>query len=118
MAPFPHPLTVAFAVIAAIGTLASLYALLWPRSDAMTKRDTKVAQTIIGHDVQNHGPGVGQEIVNTGGGTGGEVSVTAPSGVSVIGTRMIQSGSGIGMRVINSGPGTGFKSTVVIGPKE
>lgn len=77
----------------------------------------RVAETIIGYDVQHFGPGVGQEIVNSGGGTGGEAIVTAPAGTSVIGTRVIQTGPGIGMRVINSGPGTGFKSTVIVGPK-
>lgn len=112
MAPFPHPLTILLAVI------GILCALCNHTTDEMAGRKTKLAETIIGHDVQHYGPGAGQEIVNSGSGTGGEVSVTAPPGTSVIGTRVIQSGPGIGMRVINSGSGTGFKSTVIVGPKE
>ena len=115
MAPFPHPLTIVFALIAAIGTI---YVIFKPTSDITTNRNTKLAQAVIGHDIQNSSPGVGQEIVNAGSGIGGQVTVVAPAGASVIGTRVIQSAPGVGLRVINSGSGTGFRSTVVVGPKE
>ena len=110
VAPFPHPVTITLAVT------GILCALCKPTTDEAL--GPKLAETIIGHDVQHSGPGVGMDIVNTGNGTGGEVSVTAPPGTSVIGTRVIQNGAGTGMRVINSGSGTGFKSTVIIGPKD
>lgn len=118
MAPLPHWVTIAFSLMATVGTIFSIYAIFKPKDDAMTKRDMKLAQIVVGHEVQSFGPGIGQEIVNAGSGNGAEVSVVAPSGTSVIGTRVIQSGPGIGMRVVTTGSGTGFKSTVVVGPKE
>ena len=112
IAPFPHPVTI---TMAALGILCASGK---PATDETMGRQTRLAQAIVGQNVQHSGPGVGTEIVNTGNGTGGEVTVVAPSGTSVIGTRVIQNGPGIGMHVINSGSGTGFKSTVIVGPRE
>jgi hypothetical protein len=107
MAPFPHWLTVAFSVIAVIGTVT-----------AITKKESlqQAAQVVVGHEIQNSGPGVGQVIDNSGGGVGGSVNVVVPAGTSAIGTRIIQSGPGTGLVVRQTGPGVGFQSTVIVGP--
>lgn len=88
-----------------------------------SKHDAKTdgTGTIIGHSVVgNNQGGAALEIQSHGTSqnpsVGAEVSVMAPAGQSVIGTRVIQNGPGTGMRVIQNGPGVGFRSSVVIGP--
>jgi hypothetical protein len=107
MAPFPHWFTVTLSVVAI--SVACYFG--FTRSTAPNQQ---LAQAVIGHDIQNSGPGTGQLIENSGGGTGGSVDVTAPAGTSAIGTRIIQNGSGTGMVVRQTGPGTGFRSTVTV----
>ena|ERR1700738_1744441 len=101
MAPFPHWLTITLAII---GISIGLY------------KAPLLAQTIIGHEIQNSGSGIGQRIENSGSGIGGEVSVSVPVGTSAIGTRVIQNGPGTGLQVIQNGPGVGFRSSVTVGP--
>src|SRR5262245_18541959 len=107
MAPFPHWLTVAFGVIAIIGTATTI---------SRKENPQQVAQAVIGHEIRNSGPGVGQVIDNSGGGVGGEVNVSVPAGTSAIGTRIIQTGPGVGLVVRQTGPVVGFRSSVTVGP--
>jgi hypothetical protein len=117
MAEFPHFITIIFSVIAAIGVAVGIYSAFFKDSGSKEIKMAQAKPTIIGHDIQNSGGGIGQSIVNNGPGTGGTVVAQAPAGNSVIGTRVIQSGPGVGLSVTQNGPGVGFSSAVIVGPK-
>jgi hypothetical protein len=115
-APRPHWLTVALSLPAVVGTAVGVYVAFFKTSGDNDR--VQVAQAVVGHEIQNSGPGVGQVITNGGGGTGGEVNVSVPPGTSAVGTRIIQNGPGTGLMVIQNGPGVGFRSTVTVGPSK